>query len=152
MNIGTRARAPRGAGDGSRLTTTRGPRCAVTETEVPPQATSPLATVSNALVALHKEQFGRGPTRARSEYAGPDALLCILEDALLPAEKAMVALGEGYRVQESRMFFQGATSNKFIAAIEQILDRKVRAFTSATAPDQTMIFEIYVFEPLARAA
>ena len=30
-----------------------------------------LAAVSNALVALHKEQFGRGPTTARSHFAGP---------------------------------------------------------------------------------
>jgi hypothetical protein len=33
-----------------------------------------------------KEQFGRGPTRVRSHFAGPDALLCVMDDALLPAE------------------------------------------------------------------
>ncbi len=51
---------------------------------------STLMAISNAMVALHKEQFGRGPTRARSDFAGPDGLLCVLEDALLPAEHAIV--------------------------------------------------------------
>lgn len=73
------------------------------------QATgSLLQKVSNAMVALHKEQFGRGPTRAQSHFAGPDALLCVLEDTLLAAERRMVAMGEQQRVRESRMFLQVA--------------------------------------------
>jgi uncharacterized protein YbcI len=34
-----------------------------------------LQAVSNALVKLHKEQFGRGPTNARSYFADPDTLV-----------------------------------------------------------------------------
>ena len=108
---------------------------------------SPLAAVSHALVALHKEQFGRGPTRARTEYAGPDALVCIMEDALLPAEKAMVALGEGHRVQESRVFFQSAKADDFRGAVERIVGRDVRSFSTATDPDAGIVVEIYVFTP-----
>lgn len=40
-----------------------------------------LATVSNALVRLYKELFGRGPTKARSYCAGPDMLCCVLRAA-----------------------------------------------------------------------
>ena len=43
-----------------------------------------LQAVSNAMVKLHKEQFGRGPTNARSYLAGADTLVCTLEDSLLP--------------------------------------------------------------------
>ena len=35
---------------------------------------SPMSAVSNAMVALHKEQFGRGPTRATSHFAGDDTI------------------------------------------------------------------------------
>ena len=61
-------------------------------TQVPqqPVAGALLQNISNALVALHKEQFGRGPTKAQSNFAGADTLVCILEDALLPAERTMV--------------------------------------------------------------
>ena len=105
-----------------------------------------LQDVSNAMVALHKEQFGRGPTKAQSHMAGPDALLCVLDDALLPAERAMVAMGEHQHVRESRTFFQVATADQFIAAVERITGRTVRAFASATDPGANTVMETFVFE------
>jgi uncharacterized protein YbcI len=106
-----------------------------------------LAAVSNAMVALHKEQFGRGPTRARSNFAGPDALVCVLEDLLLPAERTMVEMGDQQRVRETRMYLQVATADQFISAVERIVDRKVRAFSSAADPDNDTVFEVFTFEP-----
>ena len=55
---------------------------------------SMLTEISNAMVSLHKEQFGRGPTRARTSFAGSDLLICVLEDVLLPAERALVDMGQ----------------------------------------------------------
>jgi uncharacterized protein YbcI len=106
-----------------------------------------LQDVSNAMVALHKEQFGRGPTRAKSHLAGLDALVCVMEDALLPAERAMVDMDEHQRVRESRMFFQVATADQFIAVVERITGRTVSAFASATDPEHGVVFENFVFEP-----
>ena len=77
------------------------------------------------MVALHKEQFGRGPTRVQSHFAGADALLCVMDDALLPAEHTMVAMGEQQRA-ESRMFFQVATAAQFIQTVETITGRGAR--------------------------
>jgi uncharacterized protein YbcI len=109
-----------------------------------------LQDVSNAMVALHKEQFGRGPTRARSHLAGADALLCVMEDALLPAEWTMVEMGEQQRVRETRMFFQVATADQFVEAVERITGRTVHAFASATDPDQGVVMENFIFEPEQR--
>ena len=119
-----------------------------TDTQPAPQPSgSLLLDVSNAMVALHKEQFGRGPTRAQSHLAGPDALLCVLDDALLPAERTMVAMGEQQRVRESRMFLQVATADQFVATVERITGRTVRAFASATDPDHGTVMENFIFEP-----
>jgi len=106
-----------------------------------------LADVSNAMVALHKHQFGRGPTGARSHFAGHDTLVCVLEDALLPAEQALVEINQQDRVQEARLFFQMATRGKFVDAVEEIVGRKVIAFSSATDADAAVVWEIYNFEP-----
>jgi uncharacterized protein YbcI len=103
------------------------------------------------MVRLHKEQFGRGPTLARSYFAGPDTVVCTLEDSLLPAERTMVEMGEHQRVRESRMFLQVATQDTFIAAVEQILYRKVRAFASAIDPAPGVVWEIFTFEPVGPA-
>jgi uncharacterized protein YbcI len=110
-----------------------------------------LQDVSNAMVALHKEQFGRGPTRVRSHFAGADALLCVMDDSLLPAEHKMVAMGEQQRVRESRMFFQVATAAQFIEAVESITGRTVRAFASAIDPDRGVVMENFIFEPDPRS-
>jgi len=109
-----------------------------------------LQDVSNAMVALHKEQFGRGPTRAQSHFAGDDALLCVMDDALLPAERKMVDMGEQQRVRDTRMFFQVATAEQFIATVEAITGRTVRAFASASDPDHGVVMENFIFEPEQR--
>ena len=106
-----------------------------------------LQHVSNALVALHKEQFGRGPTRAQTHFAGADTIVCVLDDAQVPAERTMVETGELQSVRESRMCLQVATADKFIAAIEAITGRTVRAFASASDPDQGVVMENFVLVP-----
>jgi uncharacterized protein YbcI len=110
------------------------------------QHTSVLTAVSNAMVALHKEQFGRGPTQARSYFAGPDTLVCTMEDVLLPAERKMVEMGDDRGVRDSRTAFQVATSSEFVEAIEQIVQRRVRSFASAIDPIANVVFENFYFE------
>jgi uncharacterized protein YbcI len=111
------------------------------------RAPSDMMAISNAMVRLHKDQFGRGPTRARTHFAGPDAVLCILEDVLLPAEQKLSELGQDDKVRESRTEFQAATADDFIAAVEKIVLRKVHAFASAVDAKTNVIFEIFTFEP-----
>jgi uncharacterized protein YbcI len=106
-----------------------------------------LANVSNAMVALHKEQFGRGPVRARSNFAGADTLICTLEDSLMPAEHALVGMGQAERVEEARLYFQSATRDRFTAVIEEITGRQVTAFSSATDPHAAVVWEIFRLAP-----
>src|SRR3954471_22085060 len=93
--------------------------------------TSALMEISNAMVQLYKQQFGRGPTVARTYWTGPDAVSCFLEDTLTPAERSLVAMGEHQRLRDTRIFFQYATVREFCEPVEQITGRKVRAFQSS---------------------
>jgi uncharacterized protein YbcI len=88
------------------------------------------AEISREMVRLYKEQFGRGPTRARTEFAGPDIVICTLEHSLTPAEQSLVKMGEHQRLRDTRMYFQHATEEKFRGMIERITGRPVRAFIS----------------------
>jgi uncharacterized protein YbcI len=92
---------------------------------------SVLRDVSNTMVRLHKDQFGRGPTKARSDWAGPDSILCVMEDTLTPAERNLIELGEHQRLRDTRAFFQYASVREFCEPVERITGRKVRAFMSA---------------------
>jgi uncharacterized protein YbcI len=93
--------------------------------------TSALMEISNAMVRLYKDQFGRGPTRARTHWAGADALMCLLEDTLTPAERNLVRMGEHQRLRDTRMFFQYATVREFCEPVQRITGRKIRSFQSS---------------------
>jgi uncharacterized protein YbcI len=108
-----------------------------------------LQEVTNAMVRLYKELFGRGPTKARSDYAGPDALLATLEDSLTLAERNMVALDEHQRLREVRMFFQHASDKDFVKTVEEITGRKVKAFVSGIDTHKDVSSEVFYFEPNA---
>ena len=103
--------------------------------------------ISNTMVRLYKEQFGRGPTKARTHWCGPDLITVILEDTLTPAERNLVKMGEHQRLRDLRLFFQYAAVREFCEPIEQITGRKVRAFFSGidTAVDGMSIesFALY---------
>jgi uncharacterized protein YbcI len=55
-------------------------------------------------------------------------------------------MGDHQRVRETRVAFHVATANEFVAAVEQIVGRKVRAFASATDVVQNVVFENFLFE------
>jgi Na+-translocating membrane potential-generating system (MpsC) len=53
------------------------------------------AEISREMVRLYKEQFGSGTTRARTEFAGPDTVISMLEASLTPAERRLSEMGRG---------------------------------------------------------
>jgi uncharacterized protein YbcI len=103
--------------------------------------------VSNEMVRLYKETFGRGPTKARTNFAGPDVILTTLEDSLTPAERNLVAMGEHQRLRDTRMFFQYAAETEFREVVERISGRKVRAFVSGIDVEKDVSTEVFYLEP-----
>jgi uncharacterized protein YbcI len=87
--------------------------------------------ISNAMIRLYKELFGRGPTSARTEFVGTDTVLCTLRDSMTPAERSLVDMGEFQRTRDTRLYFQDATEDRFRGEVERILGRQVVAFMSA---------------------
>jgi uncharacterized protein YbcI len=122
----------------------------MTDAGVTPDApTGPSVTmaVSNAMVKLYKEQFGRGPTKTRTHFAGPDTLITTLQDSLTPAERNLVAMGEHQRMRDTRMYFQYATENQFRESVERLTGRKVWAFVSGIDVERDVSSEVFYLEP-----
>jgi len=110
--------------------------------------TSALMEISNAMVRLYKQQFGRGPTAARTNWCGPDVVMCVLEDTLTPAERNLAKMGEHQRLRDTRMFFQYATVREFCEPVEQITGRTVRSFhSSIDTKINGMSVETFIFYP-----
>jgi uncharacterized protein YbcI len=110
-------------------------------------AHSVLQQVSNDMVGLYKDLFGRGPTKARSSYAGPDVLICSLEETFTPAERNMAAMGEHQRLRDMRIFFQYAAEREFRDTIERITGRQVRAFISGLDTKHDVAAEVFYLQP-----
>lgn len=104
------------------------------------------AEISREMVRLYKELFGRGPTKARTEFAGPDIVICSLENTFTPAERSLAEMGEHQRLRDTRMYFQAATADKFREIIERLTGRKVRAFISGLDADVDVCSEVFYLE------
>src|SRR3954470_1648959 len=110
-----------------RSTPPEGPMSQSTEHELPSDRGSARSAIANAVVRLHAEHFGRGPTRARAHLAD-DFVLVVLEDVFTTAERTLVAAGHGAQVQATRAAFAEAMRRRFVDAVEIATARRVRAF------------------------
>jgi uncharacterized protein YbcI len=103
--------------------------------------------LSNAMVALYKEKFGRGPTKTRTTYDGQNLIVVVLDKTMTPAEHNMANADAHHLVRESRLYFQYATKRDFEGAVEQITGRKVCAYMSALDTRADIAIEFFYLEP-----
>ena len=108
------------------------------------------AELSNAMVRLYKELFGRGPTKSSAVHAGPDLLVCTLENSLTQAERKLVEMGEQQRLRDVRMLFQHSSEVEFVRTVEEITGRTVRAFVSGIDTEQDVSAEVFYLEPQSK--
>src|SRR4051794_18612318 len=109
---------------------------------------SPMASISAEMVRLYKEQFGRGPTKARTSWSGRDMIVVLLEDTLTPAERNLVTLGEYQRLRDTRMLFQYSFVRQFCEPVERLTGRVVRSFISGIdAEAGGTSLEVFVLHP-----
>jgi uncharacterized protein YbcI len=105
--------------------------------------------LSNEMVRLYKDLFGRGPTKARSNFAGPDLIICSLEKTLTPAEQSMAEMGEHQRLRDVRLFFQHAREKDFRETVERVTGREVRGFVSGMDTHEDIATEVFYLVPQA---
>jgi uncharacterized protein YbcI len=106
-----------------------------------------MTRLSDEMTRLYKEQFGRGPTRVRSHFAGPDTVVVVLEESFTPAERNLAAMGEHQRLRDVRLFFQYASEDVLTATVERIIGRRVRAFISGIDASKDISSEVFVLDP-----
>jgi uncharacterized protein YbcI len=105
-----------------------------------------LTELSNAMVALHREHFGRGSGAAKS-FLFDDMALCILSDIYTPVEKTLVRAGKIQHVRETRLLHQLALEAEYKEPVERLTGRKVRAFISSVHFDPDLAIELFLLEP-----
>ena len=102
-----------------------------------------VARVSNAIVGIFSECYGRGPTKAKT-YLFDNYVVCVLEDILTTVEHTLVSNGHEELVRQVRLTFQEATASRFKDAVAEILDREVVTYHSQVTFHPAMGFEMFV--------
>jgi uncharacterized protein YbcI len=119
--------------------------------EAPDGKGKALVGISNAIVALHREYYGRGATRART-IMQDDYVVCFLEDIYTKAERTLIDAGRFEEVQRARHAFQETMESRFVAAVEEHTSRKVRGFLSQVRINPDLAVEAFQLGPDGRTA
>lgn len=103
------------------------------------------AEISNAMVGLKKEFYGKGPTKAKT-YINDNYVFCVLQGGITRNEETLLAAGQEHLVREFRLRFQEAMAAPTIEAIERLTRRKVIGYHSQIVFEPEHAFEIFVLD------
>jgi uncharacterized protein YbcI len=105
-----------------------------------------LTAISNGMVGLLKEFYGRGPTRAKSYYQD-DLVVCVLRGGFTRVEETLLAGGRGTAVIQQRMEFQELMRARFEGVIEEATGRRVIGFMSGNQQNPDLMCEVFILAP-----
>jgi uncharacterized protein YbcI len=105
-----------------------------------------LTAISDGMVALLKEFYGRGPTRTKSYYAD-DLVVCVLRGGFSRVEQTLLEGGRTAAVIQQRVEFQELMRERFEAVIETATGRRVIGFMSGNQQDPDMMCEVFILAP-----
>jgi uncharacterized protein YbcI len=101
--------------------------------------------ISNTIVTLFKQRFGRGPTSCRT-YLESDLVVLVMSGGYTPGERTMFEAGRWYEVRRARMAWQDSMEVLFVEAIERLTQRTVKAFMSSNHQSPDITVELFVLD------
>jgi uncharacterized protein YbcI len=107
---------------------------------------SVLAGISDRIVQLHKELYGKGPTKVKTYYQG-DLVVVLLRGGFTRVEHTLIDAGRSASVVDQRREFQEAVRKPFVAAVTEATGREVVSFMSTVDHSTDLLAEVFVLAP-----
>ena len=101
--------------------------------------------ISNTIVTLFKQRFGRGPMTCRT-YLESDLVVLVMSGGYTPGEQTMFEAGKWYDVRQARLAWQDSMEARFVEVIERLTRRSVKAFMSANHQGPDITVELFVLD------
>jgi uncharacterized protein YbcI len=117
----------------------------------PPMDGALRSAISQAIVRIHAEHYGKGATQAKT-YVWDNLVVTVLRDVLTTAERTLVEVDRADAVRDVRTTFQFTMEQTFRSAIERLTGRRVHSFMSQVDPANGLGVEVFVLEPVDGAA
>jgi uncharacterized protein YbcI len=105
-----------------------------------------LTAISDGMVSLLKEFYGRGPTRTKTYYED-DLVVCLLRGGFSRVEQTLLDGGRGSSVIRQRMEFQELMRERFEGVIEGATGRRVTGFMSGNQQNPDIMCEVFILAP-----
>jgi len=115
-------------------------------TDAPSHNGERLAAVTNGIVQLFREYYGRGPNKAKSYLLDERILVCVLEDTMTTVERTLAKHGDSAMVRQVRLRFQEVMAEEFKGVAERAMGRRVTAYHSQLTTEPDTGFEFFVLE------
>ncbi len=107
-----------------------------------------LSQISNGIVRILREHYGRGPTKAKT-FLNDRYLVTVTEDLLTTVEQTLVDRGHEEMVRKMRLRFQEVVADRFISVVEEAAGSRVVTYHSQVTFHPALAFEIFVLAPEA---
>lgn len=105
-----------------------------------------VAAISNEMVKLLAEHYGRGPTRAGTMYVD-DVVICRLHEPFTTAERTLIRAGRLDQVRTTRAIFNEELRPEFTGVVERLTGRPVTSFLSDVQVDPDMAIVVFLLGP-----
>jgi uncharacterized protein YbcI len=103
------------------------------------------AALTSAIVGIHTNHLGRGPSSA-SSFHNENVVTVLMRDVMTQVEKTLSRSGSGHAVTNMRHLYQETMADDFKAAVERLTGRKVVAFVSGNHIDPDIAVETFVLD------
>ncbi|MGH2799451.1 MAG: Na-translocating system protein MpsC family protein [Thermoleophilaceae bacterium] len=105
-----------------------------------------LAKITNGIVRLFSEYYGRGPTRAKTFMLEERYVVTILRDTMTTVERTLAKNGHIDMIRRVRLTFQEAMAASFKGVVEEALGRRVQAYHSQILIEPDVGFEFFLLD------
>jgi uncharacterized protein YbcI len=109
------------------------------------------AEVSNAVVRLMRDHFGKGPTQAKT-FIADEVVVTLLRGGFTTAEQTLYKAGRADVVEDGRRAMQEVFEREMRATVERITGRRVEAFLSANHHEPDASVEVFLLDGQPAAA
>jgi uncharacterized protein YbcI len=105
-----------------------------------------LAEITNGIVRLFRDNYGRGPVHAKTYLLDDRYVLTVLRDTMTTVERTLADAGHVHLVRSVRLTFQEALAESFKGVVEQALGRRVATYHSQLLTHPDIGIEFFMLE------